>query len=374
MRKYAIIYADVQRNLERCFEMADKEKELENFDECMLNFSDEALKAVPRISTGFEQLDNLIQGGLGPELTVLGAISSLGKSTFALQIARNISAQNIPVIYFSSEMPKQSIALKMSVQTAFEMVRKEENDYAKCKKAALSSSEISNADKLNTKKAKLRKSAIKKCKEDSSSLYIIERDANRSCFSGELITEIVTAFMESRKVKPVVFVDYLQILTSSEDAVYKNERQIVDKNIADLWLLAKQKGIPVFVISSVNRDSYNKPISFASFKESGGIEFTADVVLGMQFSEISKLDDSQLRKFKADAEKSKDPRQLQVIVLKQRYGRCGEDAYSSFRYYPAYSCFEEYDDTAENNEISKNGENVSRIKYRRKKPSGEIVL
>lgn len=313
----------------------------DDFDGFRLDFSDAALKSAPRISTGFPQLDGLIRGGLGPELTVLGAISSLGKSTFALQIAQNISARNIPVLYFSLEMSKQSIAMKMSSRIAFEMVRKEEKDYSKCRKKALSSYELSNAEMLDPQKAELRREAMKKCTEDTSCLYIIERDAKHQSFSGKSITETVKAFISAKKVKPVVFVDYLQILSASDNSMYKNERQIVDENIAALWLLSKQLELSVFVISSVNRESYNKRISFNSFKESGAIEFTSDVVLGMQFAKIGELNDDQLKSFNASAEKSKDPRSLQVIVLKQRYGKCGDDVCSIYDYYPSYSCFEE---------------------------------
>lgn len=346
----------------------------DEFDGCKLDFSDEALKTVPRISTGFPQLDRLIRGGLGPELTVLGAISSLGKSTFALQIAQNISAQNIPVLYFSLEMSKQSIALKMSARTSFEMVRQEEEDYNECRKKALSSSELSNAEMLDPEKAAFRREVMKKCTERTSNLYIIERDAKHQSFSGKSITETVKAFISAKKVKPVVFVDYLQILSASDNSMYKNERQIVDENIAALWLLSKQLEVAVFVISSVNRESYNKPISFNSFKESGAIEFTSDVVLGMQFSAISEMDESQQKKFKASAEKSRDPRRLQVIVLKQRYGKCGDDVFSSYNYYPSYSCFEECSASAADTEERGGEKKVIRRKIKSKEASGEIDL
>ncbi|MBO5440949.1 MAG: hypothetical protein J6A09_00075, partial [Alphaproteobacteria bacterium] len=67
-------------------------KDLKNFS---LNFSDNYIKNnyPEHIPTGFSELDKLLGGGLAPGLIVLGAISSLGKSTFSLQVAQNIAKQ-----------------------------------------------------------------------------------------------------------------------------------------------------------------------------------------------------------------------------------------------------------------------------------------
>ncbi len=328
------------------------------FDRYRLDFTREGIKKnrAYRIPTGFGNLDRLIQGGLGAELVVLGAISSLGKSTFALQMAQQIAARkagdgHIPVLYFSLEMSKANVILKMAGRTAFEMAKKD-SAYPAARKKALSSSEISGRYAVSGEKEQLMDTALAKCAEDTGSLFIIERDREHLSFSAESIAETVNEFMaENNGIRPVVFVDYLQILSSANNAYgTKNERQIVDENITRLWLLAKEKNIPVFVISSVNRESYNKPISFAAFKESGAIEFTADVVLGMQFSAVREMDKAQLKSFNADSEKQNDPRRLEIIVLKQRYGMCGSDVFCRFNYYPAYSYFEE------DNELpSKNG-------------------
>lgn len=331
------------------------------FNKYKLDFSKEGMKRSKsfRISTGFKNLDRLIQDGLSAELIVLGAISSLGKSTFALQMAQQISAQkindiHIPVIYFSLEMSKENISLKLSSRTAFEMVKKGA-DYLAAKKKALSTSELSGKYAVEGERELLRDAALAKCGEETQSLYIIERDKDNLSFSADSIAETVSEFIsENHGLRPVVFVDYLQILSSANNSYgTKNERQIVDENITRLWLLAKEKNIPVFVISSVNRESYNKPISFAAFKESGAIEFTADVVLGMQFSAVRGMDKASLKAFSADAEKQNDPRRLEIVVLKQRYGRCGSDVFCRFNYYPAYSCFEEVDEKSSANKSDK---------------------
>lgn len=86
-------------------------KMLEHFRlNCDLDY---LLEKYPKcIKTGYASLDDKICGGLLPGLIVLGGASSLGKSTFALNLAANISKNNIPVLYYSLEMSSFSIAEK----------------------------------------------------------------------------------------------------------------------------------------------------------------------------------------------------------------------------------------------------------------------
>ncbi|MBO5266689.1 MAG: hypothetical protein J6B08_05255 [Ruminiclostridium sp.] len=343
-------------NTENVSEVKLNKKDLKNFS---LNFSDNYIKNnyPEHIPTGFSELDKLLGGGLAPGLIVLGAISSLGKSTFSLQVAQNIAKQGRPVIYYSLEMSKHAVSMKAVQRSAFIKCRKkakslfktDENGaryispsvYEKLKKES-----VSTYDLLRNvpEKEELKKSAMEECaNECKDNLFIIERDFSNSDFSAKSISDFVTEFIRVTGTKPVVFVDYLQILISSTDKSRKTEKQIVDENIQKLWLIANQNQIPVFVISSVNRDSYSKSISFSSFKESGGIEFTADIVLGMQFSALHGRRNEDRQAFNPDEEKGKDPRRVEVIVLKQRYGKSGSNAYDRFIYFPEFSYFEEGD-------------------------------
>ena len=68
---------------------------------------------LPIWATGFTELDELLDGGfLGGNLILLGAISSLGKTTFALQIAENIASAGKDVLIFSLEMSKNELNAK----------------------------------------------------------------------------------------------------------------------------------------------------------------------------------------------------------------------------------------------------------------------
>ena len=102
--------------------------------------------------------------------------------------------------------------------------------------------------------------------------------------------------------------------------------------------------LTVFIISSVNRANYLTPIDFESLKESGGIEFTADCIWGLQlqclnedlFSQKEKIKDKRERIKEAKAE---DPRKIELVCLKNRYGIANYSVY--FDYFPASDLFTE---------------------------------
>lgn len=77
------------------------------------------------------------------------------------------------------------------------------------------------------------------------------------------------------------------------------------------------------MISSLNRESYReeqRPLRMDSFKETGGIEYSASVILGLQPRNIRQP------KFNYEQEMSKDIRELEIVFLKQRYGISGMKA------------------------------------------------
>lgn len=69
------------------------------------------------IPTGFKLLDNCIGGGLHPELFLVGAVPSLGKTTFVLQIADNAACCGNDVLFFSLEMSREELMAKSISRT-----------------------------------------------------------------------------------------------------------------------------------------------------------------------------------------------------------------------------------------------------------------
>ena len=147
-------------------------------------------------------------------------------------------------------------------------------------------------------------------------------------------------------VRPVIVVDYLQVLQAEKDPETgrkaSDTKQIVDYNVTQLKRLSRSLELPIFVISSVNRSNYLTPIDFEAFKESGGIEYTADVVWGLQLSAIhdpifDKESKIKEKREKIATAKERMPRDIELVCLKNR---CGRSRYAAqFTYYPQYDYF-----------------------------------
>ena len=90
---------------------------------------------------------------------------------------------------------------------------------------------------------------------------------------------------------PVVLVDYLQLLAPYNDRA--TDKQNTDRAVLELKRISRDYKIPVIAISSLNRANYNTPISLEAFKESGGVEYSSDVVIGLQLQGVGGKGKSQ---------------------------------------------------------------------------------
>ena len=112
----------------------------------------------------------------------------------------------------------------------------------------------------------------------------------------------------------------------------------------ELKRLSRALDITIIVISSVNRSNYLTPIDFESLKESGGIEYTADVIWGLQLQCLNDSVFSEANKIKEKrdiirANKIAEPRKIELVCLKNRFGIASFSCY--FDYYAAIDLFEE---------------------------------
>lgn len=283
---------------------------------------------IKRFPTGMKHLDAALGGGISAGLYVLGAIPNLGKSTFVLQIAQNLSASGVPVLFFSMEMPKNRIASKAISRQLY----LESGNMKYSSDMLLNERETQNRF-LWEQVEKVREKVAEECRN----LYIIER-SDEIC-SAENIKEIVLKQMRSfpENKKPVVIVDYLQILSGDSGSRFVSDKSVVDSNIRVFTSLATEQHLPVLVVSAFNRSNYRYEVSMESFKESGSIEYSADVILGMQLSAIRTKD------FDINKEKSKTPRDVELVILKQRYGSSGNTI--PMQYFPANDYFKEVSET-----------------------------
>ncbi len=306
------------------------------------DFTEDAIKSQPdRIRTGFPQLDRLLGGGLSPGLIVLGGVPGLGKSTLALQIACRIAEQGVPVLYFSLEMSPLFLGAKTISRKVFESCP--DGTWEQLLTMGVTAGQLtSGAGGQSLTGGQWRRIHQARSQlQDVEKLYVISES-----LSAVEIKERVERFRKEGP-EPVVIVDYLQIL-SSGDPRGRNERQIVDDNLKCLSAIARA-GLVVLLISSLSRSGYQGSVRMESFKETGGIEYSADVLLGLQFfmeggaaqsgGEEEKRSTRGMEKIDMAAEKKRFPRNVELVVLKQRYGSSGEGV--RFNYYAEFDCFQE---------------------------------
>ena len=279
------------------------------------------------IKTGYSELDRL-SGGIYPGLYSVGAISSLGKTTFCHQLADQIAAQGTDVLFFSME------------QSRLEMV-------SKSLARITAQHDLQNfVTSLSIRKGylpdKVREAAKEYKEQMGDRMSIIEGNFNCNI---SFIGDYIRRYIRQNSCRPVVFIDYLQILQPTQDGNRRQTtKETVDAAVTELKRISREFDITVFIISSINRANYLTPIDFESFKESGGIEYTSDVVWGLQLQCLSEPLFTQKDKLKEKRERVKQakaatPRKIELVCLKNRYGianyTCG------FDYYPAADLFKE---------------------------------
>ena len=285
------------------------------------------MKAAGEKKTGFPLLDEK-SGGLYPGLYVIAALSSLGKTTFAGCIADNLASSGHDVIFFSLEQSRLEIVTK-----SFSRILATEYDDPA---ASLALRKGYYPDKLR-KAAEYYRSHI------AGHLSIIE--GNFAC-NVTYISDYVRRYINRNGCTPVVFVDYLQILQPAEEMRRATTKEAVDYTVTELKRLSRELDLTIFVISSVNRANYLIPIDFESLKESGGIEYTADVIWGLQLYCINEKDvfmkEGHIKEKRIEIKnaKSANPREIQLVCLKNRYGTAVFDNVF-FHYYPDKDVFQQ---------------------------------
>ncbi len=279
--------------------------------------------------TGFNNLDAKA-GGLYSGLYVLAAISSLGKTSFALQLADQLAASGNDVIFFSLEQSKLELISKSFARKLSQINPNIAATSLEIRKGRLS-------EEVLTSIADIYKQEI----QDRISIV----EGNFDC-TISFIRDYIRQYIQRTNSRPVIFVDYLQILQPEKDerGRIQSVRETVDTTVTELKRISREFDLTIFVISSVNRANYLTPIDFESLKESGGIEFTADVIWGLQLQclnnpEIDKQNNIKDLRDKIKKAKAADPRKIELVCLKNRYGISNYSCY--FNYYPAKDLFTE---------------------------------
>lgn len=373
-------------------------------------------KRPERLKTGISAMDQILGGGLSPGLIILGGTPGVGKSTLALQIATHVASSGHPVLYFSLEMQAVQILAKAICQRICESAFRGQKPSSLC---------ITADSLLNGTLSKSQWDEVAATRQ-ALSLQLKHLHICTTPLSASGIAKQVNQFVIEREVKPLVIIDYLQLVRPENSA--QSDKQTIDNNLECFMRLAhipitdpnsdelevdepesdehgnpvvyptgdeeypreepdfapeptdpetinaiieaavrniaslafwKENidGIPVLLLSSLNRNSYGGPMTISAFKETGGIEYSADLLLGLQFRACRE------KSFDQDKERAKSPREVELTILKNRYGSSGDavplqyDSAHDYFYAPEEP--QNRDTVPKENEVSKKADKKS---------------
>jgi replicative DNA helicase len=250
-------------------------------------------------ASGFTDLDKLTDGFHPAEMIVVAARPSMGKTSFALNIAENVilppangSAKAVPTLFFSLEMSADQLAMRLL-----------------CGRARVSLT-------------RLRDGSAHRNSQSQNDLLCASKDF----FSAPLWIDdasnmtIVEMRARARRIHSkhnlgLVVIDYLQLISGTDNRVQR-EQQIAEIS-RGVKAMAKELHLPVIVLSQLNRESEKEKRRprLSDLRESGSIEQDADVVLLL----------SRPYEYDEEAELSDASREVvrELIVAKQRNGPVG---------------------------------------------------
>lgn len=310
----------------------------------MLQLHDELMAGAGAdpIPTGFPQLDALLEGGLYPRFHVLGAAPSQGKTSLAVQIADNVAKTGKDVLIFTLELTTKDLVTRSMSRISYELLERKSQaeDYAwkiadlqSKKRFKLKYGTPGNQSDTQEKASELLGKTMIEYGKFGKHLRIVEG------FGDVSIGAIEAAIQEHQRYTgqtPLVIVDYLQCMAQENER--GTDKQNIDANIKGLVRITRDYKTPVLCLSSFNRGAYKEGAEQTAFKETGLIESSADVLLGLELAVISRSGTQATAKDIEEAE-SKDVRELTLKVLKNRMGAMRGRV--AFKYVPSYFYFTE---------------------------------
>lgn len=279
----------------------------------------------PPLSTGFTKLDEIFEGGLFNGLYIIGAVSGVGKTTFVLQIADQIAKQGDDVLFFTLEMEEHELIAKSISRLTF--LDNYDKKLAKTTRGIMTGSRYL---KYNQDEIDLIKNSVAKYGEYSKNLFIIE---GKGDIGVKQIEEAIKEHINATGKKPVVIIDYLQILAPFNDK--GTDKQNIDYSASQLKIISRDNKIPVIAISSFNRENYKNSVNMASFKESGLIEYSTDFLIGLQYKGQGT---PKATTFEIEKASKNETKEIELKVLKNRHGSIET---IDFNYNALFNYFEE---------------------------------
>lgn len=254
------------------------------------------------ISTGFRDLDEITAGLQDSEVVIIAARPSVGKTSFALAIARNVILNGHGVFFVSLEQSKIEIAERLLCCQA-------RVDSHRLRKGTLS---VEDVGKLTDAGGELSRTKLFIDDSPAQNMLRIAANARR---------------LRNRQKIELVIIDYLQLIEPENRRDPRQEQ--VAQTSRRLKFLAKELKIPVVALAQVNRSSEDRQDHrprLADLRESGSIEQDADTVLLLHRPD--RYEPGQHEGI------------IEVIVGKQRNGPTGEVTLAYLKQFMRYEDFQ----------------------------------
>lgn len=300
------------------------------------------------VRTHYGALDDVLDGEIsGGSVVTIGAMSSVGKTTFLLQMAEQMAIEEErDILYFNLEQSSKDLIAKSLSRLTFILDTKgrtavESSDLAK---TAVGISQGRRYRGYSKEEKALIEEAKGVYRAYADRLYFISPSVDEIGLSAKDIAEKVRKHIEATGHTPAVMVDYLQIMKPISKG--QSDKEAVEQNFSALKSLASRYGLVVFLLCSVNRGSYGGFVDMASLKESGMIEYSSDYLLGLNYEQSrgiskprdgKKSNDDRLAEESLRRAKGEPVSDLVVNVIKNRNGKTGEEI--KFRYFKLFNAF-----------------------------------
>ena len=280
------VFAAIQNNVKKDVQEIGKVIN-DALDDIQKLQSSSGLSGVP---SGFASLDRITQGWQSSDLIILAARPSVGKTAFVLNLARNAAVDfNMPVAFFSLEMPSIQLAKRMMVS-----------------ETRLSGDKFRGGEKIQDWEWKQLDIQLKRLVkapiyiDDTPSLPVMEFRSK------------VKKLVKQKGVRLVV-VDYLQLMQGPSELRGMREQEVAAIS-RTLKATAKEMNVPIIALSQLSRQSENRQGSnrrpqLSDLRESGSIEQDADMVIFIHRYDYQGL-----------SENPDDIGRTQIIIAKHRNG------------------------------------------------------
>ena len=256
---------------------------------------------IKKFPTGFEVIDRVMNGGLTAGVHTIVAQPGIGKSTFTLNLAVNMAKNNIPVLFFSFEMPTIDLVTKSYSLVSSQLAKGGEgitfDDFRTERKWTPVETKLRNQTNDWVKAQLMQKIGFIDCKQTT--------------VTANMIAKTIEYFIQTKHQLPLVVIDYLQLI--GMDSSYATQKDNLDRAMKTFIGLVDKYSFPLIAISAIAKQNADS-LSLFSASETSRIAYSSVSVLGLESKEGN------------DAAYTT----VNVKVLKNRYGQKPTDITLSF--------------------------------------------